>query len=392
ISGKKLQLRRSSSGKEKLVFQSKDPTFAFPAVGSADDPATGTPGGLKVELFSQNDAARPSFVAPAGVGKPGWRVTDSSVDSFMYTNSQAPAAPSPLKAVLLKQGKQLKVTGAAIGLALVGPQGSVAIRVTTGSLRSCAVFGAGTIHRDQAGSFLAVNALAPSIPDCSDASLGIASSTTTTTGARSTTTTSTTPTTSTTLPPGTELLDVTTVAGSGSCGSVLDGSDTVIRAIACGGLDLGGGNSSVPEGLIPDGATSRVLVGPCSGSVCGLAPSDGSGGGIDCTDVGCNFGPPLPIPNGSLSTCVINTFASAGSCSLHESTGELTLSVPLSSHVFITGNGGQPCPRCSATGSPTSPGSGTCDRGASMGLPCMTTNSQGLSSDCLPGGSDKSQD
>src|SRR5262249_51300668 len=82
----------------------------------------------------------------------------------------------------------------------------------------------------------------------------------------------------------------------------------------------------------------------------------------------------------------------AGTGSLDESTGELTLSVPLSSHVFITGNGGQPCPRCSATGSPTSPGSGTCDRGASMGLPCMTTNSQGLSSDCLPGGSDKSQD
>jgi len=34
ITGKKLQLRRSSSGKQKLVFQSKVPTFAFPAVGS----------------------------------------------------------------------------------------------------------------------------------------------------------------------------------------------------------------------------------------------------------------------------------------------------------------------------------------------------------------------
>ncbi len=401
ITGKKLQLRRSASGKQKLVFQSKDPAFAFPAVGSADDPATGTPGGLQVELFSQNDPARPVLSAPAGVGKPGWKVTDRSVDSFKYSNSAAPAAPSPLKVVVLKMDKQLKVSAPATGLALAGPQGSVAIRVTTGSLRSCAVFGPGTIRRDEAGSFLAVKALAPSIPDCSDASLGAPSSTTTTTtagtttttiGSGSTTTTTTTPTTTTTLPPGTELLDVTTVAGSGSCGTIRDGADVVLRSIACGGLDLGGGGSTVPEGLIPDGATNRVVVGPCTGSVCDLAPTSGSGGGIDCTDVGCRFGPPLPIPNGGLSTCVVNTFAGSGSGSLDKSTGALSLSVPLASHVFITGQPGQPCPRCTATGSPASPGIGSCDRGAGMGLTCMTTNSHGLSSDCLPGGSDGSAD
>jgi len=31
-----------------------------------------------------------------------------------------------------------------------------------------------------------------------------------------------------------------------------------------------------------------------------------------------------------------------------------------------------------------SPGVGTCDRGARLGLGCSTTNSQGLSSDCAP--------
>ena len=148
----------------------------------------------------------------------------------------------------------------------------------------------------------------------------------------------------------------------------------------------------MPEGLIPDGATNRVLVGSCAGSVCTLAATSSGGGGIDCTDVGCNFGPPLPIPNGGLSTCVVNTFAGSGSGSIDKSTGDLTLSVPLSSHVFITGQPTQPCPRCSATGSPASLGSGTCDRGARMGLSCTTTNSQGLSSDCLPGGSDSSAD
>jgi hypothetical protein len=67
ISGKKLQLKRSPSGKEKLVFQSKDPIFLFPAIGSADDPATGTPGGIRVELFSQGEPSHPLLAAPPGI-------------------------------------------------------------------------------------------------------------------------------------------------------------------------------------------------------------------------------------------------------------------------------------------------------------------------------------
>src|SRR6185369_6542909 len=38
------------------------------------------------------------------------------------------------------------------------------------------------------------------------------------------------------------------------------------------------------------------------------------------------------------------------------------------------------------------PATGTCDRGARQGLTCMTTNSGGLSADCLPGGTDGSSD
>jgi hypothetical protein len=73
-------------------------------------------------------------------------------------------------------------------------------------------------------------------------------------------------------------------------------------------------------------------------------------------------------------------------------TGATTANVSLDLHVYVTGNAAQPCPRCSATGTPGSPGSGTCDRGARMGLGCTTTNSQGLSKDCQPGGSDGSTD
>ena len=52
----------------------------------------------------------------------------------------------------------------------------------------------------------------------------------------------------------------------------------------------------------------------------------------------------------------------------------------------------QPCPRCQAVGSPAAPATGTCDRGARAGLTCLTTNSGGLSADCVPGGTDGSSD
>src|SRR5690348_12884915 len=52
IAATKLLLKRSPSGKQTLTFVSKDPAFLFPTIGSADDPATGTPGGATIELFS----------------------------------------------------------------------------------------------------------------------------------------------------------------------------------------------------------------------------------------------------------------------------------------------------------------------------------------------------
>src|SRR6185503_20505416 len=66
--------------------------------------------------------------------------------------------------------------------------------------------------------------------------------------------------------------------------------------------------------------------------------------------------------------------------------------VSLGLHLYVTGNPTQPCPKCSATGTPSAPGTGTCDRGARAGLSCTTTNSQGLSKDCAPGGTDGSVD
>src|SRR5262249_48909204 len=70
------------------------------------------------------------------------------------------------------------------------------------------------------------------------------------------------------------------------------------------------------------------------------------------------------------------------------STGASSTNVNLNSDTYLTGNLGQPCPKCSATGTPASPGTGTCDRGPRKGLACTTTSSTGYTRDCPPGGVD----
>lgn len=393
LDARKLVLKRSAFGSERLVFVAKDAGFLFPTIGSGDDPAGGDPGGLTIDLFSGNDPAGASLAVPPGVGKPGWRVQDGTAGLYKFVNPAAPAGPSVVKAVVLKEGRLVKISARATGLALLGAQGTVGIRLTTGSLRNCAFFGPETVRRDETGRFVAKNALATAVPDCSDASLGGAAGTTTTSVPGATTTTSVpggTTTTTSTLPAGTVLLDFTTTAGAGPCGASRDADANVIRELSCGGLNLGGGEATVPEGIIPDGATSRFEVVGCAGTACELAPAAGGGPGVDCTDAGCRFGPPLPIPNGGLSTCVVNTFEAGGSGTVDTATGEVALGVPLEASVFVTGNGAQPCPRCSAAGGPGNPGTGTCDRGANAGGACSSTNSLGLSGGCPPGGADGS--
>jgi len=221
----------------------------------------------------------------------------------------------------------------------------------------------------------------------STSTTAVPTTTSTSTSTAATPTTTSTSTT-TTLPAGTTVLDFTTTPGAGVCGTSRDGTSGLIQNLGCGTLNLGGGGSSVPEGPVPDGATSRYVVTSCAGSDCTLAPTNAPAGVIDCTGTGCNFGPPLPIPNAGLSTCIVNTLAAPGSGTVNTATGVLSLGVPLDSHVFVTGNEAQPCPLCSATGSPSNPGVGTCNGGTNSGGACVSTNSQGLSSDCPPTGSD----
>jgi len=185
-------------------------------------------------------------------------------------------------------------------------------------------------------------------------------------------------------------LDFTSGAAAGFCGETRDVAGNILQNLRCGGLYIGGGHSGLGEGLTPDGSTNRFHA-FCTDTVCQLQASSAkppaNTADPDCTDVGCNFGPPLPIFNPTtppLSVCVLNTLKEPAGGEIDRTTGEATINISLSSTTYVTGP--PLCPRCSASGSPASPGVGTCDSGPNGGKPCTSTNSAGLTRDCPPTG------
>jgi hypothetical protein len=182
---------------------------------------------------------------------------------------------------------------------------------------------------------------------------------------------------------GGAFLEFTTGVPGGTCGNTLDGSNVLIKNLTCGGLNIGGGGSIVPEGPTPDGSTSRFAL-SCTGSSCTIGPTSTmpavNSAEPDCTNVGCNFGTPLPIPNPTIpniSLCVLNTWSSPAGGFLDLTSGTSSTNVALASDVYFTGNLTQPCPKCVA---------GTCDRGPRAGMACTTTSSTGVTRDCPTGG------
>jgi len=222
--------------------------------------------------------------------------------------------------------------------------------------------------------------------------------TTTTSTIGTSTTSTTTSTTTTTTQVGGAFLEFTTGTPGGTCGNTLDDTGTLIKNLTCGGLNIGGSASIIDEGPTPDGSISLFALTcaaggacdqTCAGSLCNIGPTSVApplnSTAPDCTTTGCNFGTPLPIPNPSqpsLSICELNTWASPASGTVNISTGQSQTAVRLLSDVYITGNGTQPCPKCSAV----SPATGTCDRGPRAGSTCTSTSSTGYTRDCPTGG------
>ena len=162
IEGTKLLLKRKGNGSEKLVFLSSDRGIELPAPGSPDDPRSA---GVTIEFYSENDGGGATFVVPpAGVSeRPLWR---TSTTSFRFSHSAAPETWET-RMLLLQEGRRIKLTAHGVPFSLDGNTGPIMIRITMGSRRYCARFGAEHIQRDETDRFLARRASTEGLLDCS---------------------------------------------------------------------------------------------------------------------------------------------------------------------------------------------------------------------------------
>jgi hypothetical protein len=159
----------NKNGKQKLVFISKDGGSLFPAIGSADDPATA---GAVIDLAPSPGGAG-TLAMPPGSGNPGWTAKNTALPAHKFQNKFAPAGISGVKVAFFKQGKQIKVIAKSLGGTSFGPTTTqVGVRVTTGSLRNCALFGPETIRRTSVEALSAAKAPPSALADCSNASIG----------------------------------------------------------------------------------------------------------------------------------------------------------------------------------------------------------------------------
>jgi len=194
-------------------------------------------------------------------------------------------------------------------------------------------------------------------------------------------------------PGGGTCVSFVTAGAGGTCGHVKSGGTggTTRKSLTCGGLNVGGGNSTVAEGPTPGGAQTLMNVSGGPTYTVTARTSAATGSNNNCSNTGCVFGPYLPISNSGTSTCVQNTFSAPASGTLVGGTGAFDGSFPLSSTVYLTANGADPCPRCLG-GCPGITNSGTCQVGWLSGVgpspdegdPCTPTDAAGDTYDCAP--------
>lgn len=166
IEGRKLVMKRSASGKEKAVFLAKDSEIPAPSPGGSDDPVQV---GATVEFCSNAGSA--SFSMPAS----NWK-SNTPGTVFKFGNKSAPEPPSAVKVALIKGGRTLKIVSKQAGLPLLGNEGVVAVRVTMGTTRQCAVFDSDDVQKDVERQLIAKTSSTDGLVDCSDAALGCAGS------------------------------------------------------------------------------------------------------------------------------------------------------------------------------------------------------------------------
>ncbi|MFT5042012.1 MAG: hypothetical protein ACI8TX_002992 [Hyphomicrobiaceae bacterium] len=161
VAARKLVVK-AKSGKEKLVLVVKDAAIGFPAIGGSDDPM-GV--GADVELFAGSGEFGDLVMPSTGwLSKPG---------TYQFENKGAPLGISPVRKLKLREGRSLKIVSRGAGVVPTGSLGSIALRLTTGTVRTCVLFDASTVVKEDSTRFIAKKALAASLVDCSDEELGI---------------------------------------------------------------------------------------------------------------------------------------------------------------------------------------------------------------------------
>src|SRR5262245_2456353 len=244
----------------------------------------------------------------------------------------------------------------------------------------------------------------------------------------STSTTSTTSSsTSTTLQLGFTVVTGTTNCGAaglttppaaptaGSLGSTT-GCTGDVSPLGLGCLYFGGGMATVvPPGAIPDGSTSfltlsgSTLTGRATGNrdtctvgagpgthcinnnsvpACATDGNCGGAAGACALDANCFFGPPLPIvspaPFAALTTCVLNAVQTTASGTATTATGASSISLPLSSRVYISGNTASPCPKCLSGSCDPTWKTNTATTSPDTGAACTAVGTKMTSNACRP--------
>jgi hypothetical protein len=174
VSGRSLAFQWTASGFQRLVFRTEDPDLPFPEAGSADDPVTAQPGGVVLEVFSSGDDSVATYVLPKDGADPGWIEPGLAGRVLRFVHDDAPRGVSLVRRLKWKKGRRLRVVAPFVPLDQEKPRGSVAVRLTAGSTRLCAVFDAASITSDRRRGFFAGPSPKPAIADCSDEALGTA--------------------------------------------------------------------------------------------------------------------------------------------------------------------------------------------------------------------------
>jgi hypothetical protein len=311
VAAKRLVVK--DSARPRLVLTVKGPVPA-PTPGGGDDPQVT---GAVLEVYGALGEA-----AVVELPASGWTYDGSA---FRFRNLLAPAGPSPVRSVLIRPGKRLKVVARTPGVSLDEPsQQSIGTTLAMGTLRYCSLSG-GAVTRDEPGRFTARNAPAPvacpialvttttstssstvtTLPGATTTSTVSATSSTSVTSTSETSTTATTSssTTSTLVagcaPPAVAAgaVEFTIAPGTTDCGGpafmpaspgpfrgrLENDVGTTIADLASGCLYVGGGlSNALPPARLPDGAVSLLSVSSAAGLSLTLAASDGNGA-IDCT-------------------------------------------------------------------------------------------------------------